>query len=183
LLTTTTLRICTINRRVKAINQLKTHVDLFDSEKVVKFLNESKWKNGTKNIVLQSYDDFQRMYGLTPVGIRKYHVVQQLPFVPLEQEIDALIAGCSQRLSCYLSLLKETGMRPIEAWSLDWTDIDTVQKTVKIRTAKHGVARILPISERMVNLIFAQKKRSKYVFAVSEDETRFNKELSHFTKS
>ena len=42
-------------------------------------------------------------------------------------------------------------MQPMEAWSLEWSDIDTVQKSVNIRTAKHGVPRIISISEKMVH--------------------------------
>ena len=183
LLKTTNLTLGTIDRRVKAINQLGSNVDLFDTEKVVSFLNQSKWRNGTKNIVVQAYHDYQKMYGLLPVAIKKYHVIQQLPFIPLEQEIDALIAGCTLKLSSFLFLLKETGMRPIEAWSLKWTDIDTVQKTVNIRTAKHGVPRILPVSEKIINLIFGLRNNSMYIFAVGEDVTRFPKELSHFTRN
>ncbi len=79
LLSTTTLTEATINRRVKSINYLCSNADLFNADQVLKFLNQSKWKNGTKNIALQAYRDFQRMYGLEPVSIRKYHVIQQLP--------------------------------------------------------------------------------------------------------
>ena len=183
LLSKTILTRETISRRVKAINQLGAKVDLFDSDKVVKFLNQSSWKNGTRNFVVQAYHDFQRMYNLEPVPIKKYHVIQQLPFVPLEKEIDQLISAFNLKPCVYLSLLKETGIRPIEAWSLEWIDFDTVQKTVNIRTAKHGVPRLLPISERMINLVFGLKKKNKYVFVKDEDASRFSKELAHFTRN
>jgi len=179
----TTLTIPTIERRVKAINQLKSHVDLFDADAVVKYLNNSSWSNGSKNIVLQSYHDFQRMYGLVPVPIKKFHVTQKLVFIPLESEVDQLISGCNRKLSCYLSLLKECGLRPIEAWSLLFTDIDSKQKTLNVATKKHGVPRILPISDNLIDLLFGLKLESKYIFAVSEDVLRFPKELSHFTKN
>ena len=65
------MTLSTVERRVKAINQLKKHVDLFDAEAVVKQMNTSSWSNGTKNIVLQSYHDFKRMYGLKPVPLKK----------------------------------------------------------------------------------------------------------------
>ena len=123
------------------------------------------------------------MYGLAPVTLKKFHVATQLVFVPLEQEIDALIAGCNRRLSCFLSLLKECGLRPIEAWSLLFTDIDTKQKTVNIATKKHGVPRILPLSDNMIDMLFGLKGDRKYIFAVSGDTQRFPKELSHFTRN
>ena len=101
--------------------------------------------------------------------------------MPLESEIDSLIAGCTARVSVYLSLLKETGMRPIEAWSLLFSDIDTVQHTVNLETKKHGVARILHIGESVVNLLFSLNVRdNKYIFAIGTDPLRFPTELSHF---
>jgi integrase len=184
LLSKTNLTFETVNRRAKAIKQLSSKVDLFETDKVVKFLNQSSWKNGTRNIVVQAYHDYQRMYNLSPVPIEKYNVVQQLPFVPTETELDQLISAFSLKPCVYLSLLKETGIRLIEAWSLEWTDFDTVQRTVNIRTVKHGVPRLLPIPERMINLVFSiRKKEKKYVFAVSEDVSRLNKELTHFTRN
>jgi hypothetical protein len=71
-------------------------VDLFDSDKVVKFLNQSSCKNGTRNIVVQAYHDYQRMYNLEPVPINKYRVIQVLSFVPFNTEIGQLIAGLQQ---------------------------------------------------------------------------------------
>ncbi len=183
LLSTTTLTLQTVERRVKAINQLKSHVDLFDCNAVIKYLNCSSWSNGNKNIVLQSYNDFQRMYGLAPVPLKKFHVTSKIVFIPLELEVDQLIAGCNRKLSCYLSLLKECGVRPIEAWSLLFTDIDTKQKTINISTKKHGVPRILPISDNLIDLLFGLTEDSKYIFAVSNDVLRFPKELTHFTRN
>ena len=78
--------------------------------------------------------------------------------------------------------LKELGLRPIEAWSLLFTDIDIKQRTVNIRTAKHGVPRILPISESLIDMLFVEGE-SKYIFAVGTDPIRFPKELAHFTRN
>jgi len=35
----------------------------------------------------------------------------------------------------------------------------------------------------MINLIFGIKREGKFIFAVGEDSTRFNRELSHFTRN
>lgn len=94
----------------------------------MQFLNTSALSNGSKNIIVQAYRDLQRMYNIPELALPKFHVKQKLPFVPLESEIDTLIHSYRNKTSCYLQLLKETGMRPIEAFSLEWTDLDTCKK-------------------------------------------------------
>ena len=44
-------------------------------------------------------------------------------FLPLESELDALIANTRHKMSTFLQLLKETGIEPGEAWKLRWADL------------------------------------------------------------
>ncbi len=39
-----------------------------------------------------------------------YALTRKIPFIPLESEIDALIAGCGRKIATILKLIKETGM-------------------------------------------------------------------------
>jgi hypothetical protein len=39
------------------------------------------------------------------------HIERKFPFIPKEEEIDALIAGSGKKTSTFLQLLKETAMR------------------------------------------------------------------------
>ena len=182
LLSTSTLEKCTITRGVKALKRLSRSVDLSDSDKAVKFLNTSTLSNGSKRIIVQAYRDLQRMHNIPELELAKFHVKQKLPFVPLESEIETLIYSFRNKTSCYLQLLKETGMRPIEAFSLEWTDLDTVQKTVNVRTAKHGLPRILPVSDVFLNRVFRLKNESKYIFASEKESVRFDLSLEQFTR-
>lgn len=183
LLTKTTLTPGTIKRRVRALKSLAKHVDLFDDDAVVGFLNTCNWSNGTKNIVVVAYQDWLRMYGLPKLRLPKYHVAEKLPFIPTEKEIDALINSARLRLSCFLRLLKETGVRPVEAWRLLWTDIDTAQRTVNIRTAKRGNPRKLRVSQQLLNMLGGLKKDNNYLFSPSGLRERFDTELEHFTRN
>jgi len=45
----------------------------------------------------------------------KYKAVWKIPFIPTEQELDQLIAGCNRKTAAFLQLLKETGARCDEA--------------------------------------------------------------------
>ena len=57
-----------------------------------------------------------------------YNRMRKLPFIPTEGEIDQLLAGCGKKVGTFLQTLKETGMRPGEAWKLKWSDIDFIKK-------------------------------------------------------
>jgi integrase len=48
----------------------------------------------------------------------KYKSVKKLPFIPNEDELNRLIAGCNRKTSVFLQLLKETPMRCGEAFML-----------------------------------------------------------------
>ncbi|MEM3602720.1 MAG: tyrosine-type recombinase/integrase [Candidatus Bathyarchaeia archaeon] len=82
-----------------------------------------------------------------------YKGIQKLPFILQKSEIDQLIAGCSPRMACFLQLLKETGMRPGEAWQLQWTDVDAATRTVLITPEKGSSPRIFHISAKLAAML------------------------------
>jgi len=80
-------------------------------------------------------------------------------------------------------LLKDTGVRPIEAWRLTWLDIDVANKCVTVTPAKYSRPRKLKISEQTLNLILSLPRRNQHVWSPSGLKDRFNEELSHFTRN
>ena len=68
-----------------------------------------------------------RFYGYKHIPFDKpnYRRIERLPFVPLEAEVDQLIAGVGEKTATFLQLIKETGIRAGEAWSLKWIDFDS----------------------------------------------------------
>lgn len=77
-------------------------------------------------------DDLARFYRYKhiPFDRPKHRRIEKLPFIPLESEIDQLISGVGKKTATFLQLLKETGVRPGEAWNLKWMDIDFNSGTV-----------------------------------------------------
>ena len=71
-------------------------------------------------------------------------------FLPLETELNQLIANTRDKLSTFLQLLKETGADCGEAWKLKWIDIDCERKTVAITPTKNHNSRILPVSSTLL---------------------------------
>lgn len=84
----------------------------------------------------------------------KWRLQEKLPFIPREREIDQLIAGCNSKTSTFLQLLKETGMRCGEAWSLRWVDLDFEQKILTLNNPeKNGKPRQLWISDKLRDML------------------------------
>jgi integrase len=154
----------TIMRRVKALEVLcKRGANLYDPESVKEVVSRQNWSENGKDVVVRAYSCFLKMVGgsWSPPIIRE---VEKLPFIPTEQEIDSLIAAAHGKLAVFLQLLKETGMRAGEAWSLKWTDIDFENGTVRVTPEKGSRARCFKLSGRLLAMINRLEKRSEWIF-------------------
>ncbi len=88
-----------------------------------------------------------------------------MPFIPYEEEIDALISGCGRKTAAFLKLLKETGMRFGEAWRLKWTDIDFKNNIITCNDPEKGSRpRVFKVSAELTAMLSKLKKKSIYVF-------------------
>jgi integrase len=87
--------------------------------------------------------------------------LKKIPFIPKEEELDALIAGCGPKTSTFLQLLKETAMRAGEAHALKWTDIDFETDTIRITPEKGSNPRIFKLSNRLKNMVTDLKSKSR----------------------
>jgi integrase len=122
--------------------------NLLDPESVKEVIAlKEDWGKGRKWNAVKAYSLFLKMQGLKWEKPR-YKPVDKLPFIPTEREIDDLIAGCSKQISVFLQLLKETGARLGEAFALKWTDIDTINRTVRITPEKGSEPRIFRMRAR-----------------------------------
>jgi len=140
-------------------------VNIFDPESVKEGIaKQETWSTNSKHLVVNIYTTFLKFLG-EKWDPPKYKQVNKLPFIPTEAEIDQLIAACSRRLGTFLQLLKETGMRPGEAWSLNWFNIDTERRTVTVNDPEKGSnPRILNISSHLAARLELLPKNTEYIF-------------------
>ncbi len=118
-------------------------------------------------MVVDAYNKFATLNNLTWVP-PVYHKTESLPFIPMEKEIDQLIAGCGKKVAAYLQTLKETAMRPGEAWRLKWVDVDGERRLVSLnKPEKNSNPRMWKVSEKLITLLNRLPKKSKYVFATN----------------
>jgi integrase len=164
----------TITRRGKLLELLaKRGALLLDSESVKAVIAaQATWSGKTKELAVEAYSNFLKMLGMSwrPPN---YRPVRKLPFIPTETEINELIAGCNKRTATFLQMLKETGMRCGEAWTLQWTDINIETKTVNVTPEKGSDPRMLRISDRLLSMLNS----------LPNDQTKiFEGSLRHFAR-
>jgi len=141
--------------------------DLYDPESVKEVIAKQSWSQNRRKNVINAYDLFAKFIGLKWQK-PKCRPERKIPFIPTEQELDALIAASGKKLAALLQLLKETGMSVGEARRLRWIDVN-FQRRIVIMNApeKHGNPRIYNVSETLINMLNALPRKSERIFGDS----------------
>jgi integrase len=155
----------TITRRIRLLTTLvKRGANLFDPESTKTTIAEQqKWSLRTKEVAVETYSCLLKMMKATWEPPH-YRPVRKLPFIPTEQEINQLIAGCNKKTSTFLQLLKETGARCGEAWQLTRIDINPENRTVNITPEKGSEPRMLKISDKLTAMLNSLPNNQPQVF-------------------
>jgi len=142
--------------------------NLFDPESVKDAITRQKsWGENSKRMATEVYKSFAAFSNLHFEPPR-YKARSPLPFIPLESELDALIAGSNKRLSACLQLLKEIPIRIGEALSLKWIEIDSERRIIYVNTTeKDGKPRVFKISEKLLGMINALPKKNEKIFGLT----------------
>jgi integrase len=152
--------------------------DLNDPESVKEVIAKQPWAENRKRNVINAYTLFLKIQHLSWEKPR-CHVTRKFPFIPTEQELDALIAGCGKKLSTFLQLLKETAMRCGEAKRLEWIDIDFQKNIITLNEPEKGSnPRLWKVSQKLMSMLDALKRDSTFVFGegpVHSMKTTFQK--------
>ena len=125
------------------------------------------YKNGTKMLMTQAYKVFAEMKSIT-WRMPRYHQEEITPFIPLESELDQLIASCkSQRMAAFLQCLKETYADPSEALKIEWTDIDFEHRLIAINHPVKGhLPGRQPVTTRLLQMLNSLPRAESWVFPV-----------------
>jgi integrase len=154
-------RASTVHYCIQALKSVARRCNLLDPESTKTYLASAKISEARK---AKLAEDLARFYGWKRIPFEKpnYRRVGRLPFIPLE--VDQLIAGVGKKTATFLQLLKETGMRPGEAWNLRRIDIDTQNPTVNVLPEKNSNPRRLKISSRLSAMLNGLPHRYEFVF-------------------
>lgn len=148
--------------------------DLLDPESVKDVLSKLKMSNNSKATIKGAYSCFLKYFGISWKP-PKIHFQTKIPFIPTEQEIDALIAGSGRTTSALLQTLKETGMRIGEALRLKWTDINAESATIILNEPEKGSnPRIFRVSSKLIGMLQALPKKTDKAFGASTVQNRLS---------
>jgi integrase len=124
----------TIETKVKLVKHLASKFNLWGSDSIRNFIFESKWGGRRKNNAGYAYMDWCRWKGFEFTFEKFREETQSLPYIPLEKELDQLIAGFGPKYSCLLQLIKESGFRLAETLTLRVTDIDFERSVITLNS-------------------------------------------------
>jgi integrase len=158
----------TIDGWNQKLNQLSRNANLNDPEEVKSYLAFHSMSEASKHYFCTAYNSFLKWQGKTWVA-PKYKGTQKIPeFIPTEQELDALIAGCGPKTATVLQTLKETGMRIGECSRLTWSCLNIEAYTLTLNTPeKNSLPRIFKISPKLVGMLQRLPKTSDRIFVTS----------------
>ncbi len=128
-------------RKLKTISRL---ADLNNPDTVRCLIARKKWSNAYKEAVVNAYDHYVAINGLSwskPL----YRRQRSLPYVATTEQINKIISRASKKYALILSILRDTGLRPIELHNLTLQSLDLERGSVTVRSAKHGNPRILKL--------------------------------------
>jgi len=152
---------------------LKRGANLLNSQSVKDSIANQKWNEGTKQEAVNAILLFYKIHAVKyEVPFPKYRRTEKMIFIPLEAELDQLIAGCKHRLSTFLQTLKETAMRYGEAIQLTWQDYNTETLTLSVNNPeKHSNPRNCKISLKLATMISTLPHDQPTIFAFKDKET------------
>jgi integrase len=162
----------TIIGRVKLLKiMVRRGANLYDPESIKEVIANQKWSQGRKSNAVDAYSSFLQMAG-GKWDPPRYARLRRLPFIPLESEVDQLIAGSNRRMAAFCQLIKETGARPGEAHKLKWIDIDPNSNTICINEPeKKSNPRLIKVSPKLIAMLNMLPKKTEYVFATVKLKT------------
>jgi len=150
----------------KKLRLLCKFVDLDKPENVNRILaNNQKWKNSFKETVVNAYLHYVRFYGLSWKK-PKFKRSARLPYVPSTEQVNKLIAHSSRKYALIYSVLRDTGLRPIELHHLTLRNIDLDSGIIIPETAKNGRARALKLQPSTLAML--REYVTKYGFKLDE---------------
>jgi len=128
-------------RKLKTLSRL---VDLNNPELVRAAIAKKKWSNAFKEAVVNAYDHYVKMNGLSwnkPLYKRQ----RSLPYVATTEQINKIISRASKKYALIFSVLRDTGLRPIEIHNLMLKNTDLERGAITVKSAKFGNPRVLKL--------------------------------------
>jgi integrase len=143
----------TLRAKGDRLRYLSRHADLDDPEAVRGFIADRPgWSNAYRQGVAYAYDSYAKTNGLHWT-LPHFRIEDRLPRIPTEERINQVIVRARGKYVLVFSILRDTGMRPIELERTRARDIDLERGVITVRTAKGGAGRTVQVRRRTLALL------------------------------
>jgi integrase/recombinase XerD len=156
----------TIKIRTFLLNQLVKKGSALDNPDSVETLLATEQLTAShKSKLVAEYSSYTKTMGIQWEPIKVKYRPRE-PFLPLETELDQIIAACGKKTAAYLQLLKDTGARSGEASKVRWTDMNEANITISINDAEKGSdTRTVKVTPKTIAMLKAlPNKYDPYIF-------------------
>ena len=108
-----------VQNYAKILKQLSKNCNLNNPESVLCFLATKEISEGRKELIVNCYANYCKWKKI-PFVKPRYRRRDKLPYVPLQKDIEALIAALPKKTGIFTRAIYETGARAGEMWALKW---------------------------------------------------------------
>jgi integrase/recombinase XerD len=150
------------------LNEIASKADLDNPDQVLFYIASKKVKDSYKANLVDCYSHYCDFKGIV-FSKPHYHRDHKLPYVPSKEELNLVIGHASPKYALIYSILRDTGLRPIELSNLGREDIDLENGTLRISTAKHGQPRIVKVKTQTLGMLklYLDKHKQEELFPSS----------------
>ena len=142
----------TLKKILQRLNHLKKNVDLDKPEKVKQFIANKQCSDGYKDNLVDAYSHYCTYCDIQWIK-PKYYRVERITRVPKEEDINKVISHSKLKYAVAYSVMRDTGLRPIELGLLKVKDIDLETGEIYPITAKHGSGRVLRVRQSTLAML------------------------------
>jgi integrase len=146
------IALTTINNTRKYLSKLAMEANLDDPAETKLHILKLKISDGHKKILLNAYRRYAQYYTL-PFTMPKLQVHSRPIQPPTKEKVDILINSCKAPMCIKLRISAETGLRPIQVYSLEAKNIDIAQRRIYAQSAKNGNPVTTRVSLELINQI------------------------------
>jgi integrase len=135
------------------LRMLAKSVDLDDPEAIKTHIaSRNSWSNVFKEGVAKAYNNYVKYNGLS-WNKPRYGYSKKLPYIATTEQINKIISNCRKKYALILSVLRDTGLRPIELHHLTLRDIDLEKGVISVSSAKEGNPRCLKLASSTLAML------------------------------
>jgi integrase len=153
----------TVSTCIRSLKAIARRTNLLEPESVRSYLASARVGENRKQTIVEHFDRFYKWKRIQ-FNRPRYRRIETSPFILSETEVDQLISGVGRKSAAFLRLIKETGCRPGEAWSIRWLDIDHERSSVRIIPEKNSRSRECRVSPHLLAMLDTLPREWDLVF-------------------